>query len=217
MGSTNEHPAELRRGEDARRNWETINEINRLLQPLASEVRRLGSAVADLRLRPNTKEGGGGATVQRAAVISVDDDFIAVQYQSEGGAVYGPILNVAKPLTLRRSYWNGMTFGDWSYSGTKNLRTLTYAGPAMAGGLQPGDTVQEILWPPYEAATEIAVGGVTGQTNVSVGNVRIPLIDLNIDARRFVTHRMLVELCKTVGSDTVQFRSVIDGGPEAEA
>ena len=96
---TNEHPTPIQRGEDARKNWITINQLSALLQPLASEVRRLGSAIADLRLKPQLKEGGGGGIRYRGDfALNVQyevNDLIILPY----GAKAASYLCVSRPPT----------------------------------------------------------------------------------------------------------------------
>lgn len=213
---SDEHPAPLRRGDRVDRNWVTINKLNELLQPALSEIRRLSSGLQDFRQFREHKSGGsGGGKVQRFTVVTEFADYLSCRKQNADGTTEIDLINVAKPLTLRQSYWNGRTISGWTYSGnvSPESRTASYAGPAITGGLQIGDSIAEILDPVYSGAVEIFAAQADGSTGVVIASQRLTWIDLNVDARRFVAARDRVDVCKVVAGVQTMKKMVIDGGP----
>lgn len=210
---SDEHPSPLKRGDDSRKNWLTINELNRLLQPALSEIRRLSGAISDLRARPHFKAGGdSGSAVSRFTVTAEDDEFLSCFPVSAAGQITGARVYIAKPWAIRLSSWNGKTIGKWSYTGTRNERIATFVGSAE-NNLFPGVQVHEILDPPYLAEEELTAAQVGGKTALFVGETQLDWIDIT-PGRRFVTKRLLTQVCRNInGVDTVK-TVVLDGGPE---
>lgn len=224
MSASNEHPAPLRRGGDARKNWETINQINDLLQPIASEVRRLGSAIADLRMRPTVKEGGGGTSLLKMRVTEEKPNFLTCfdtttqQFKS-----------VAKPPHLRETLWVDEQLGDWVYTKgnatatVQTSRIATYQGGNVSGGIQFGDRLTEVVNLPYVINDPEELGYIyilTSPLGTGVfeldGITPILLMDINAADRRWVASRTRVEMCRDVAGTTRQYKIVLDGGPAEE-
>jgi len=165
--------------------------------------------------------GGGssapGSTVQRFNVLSPQDDYVACQRADVSGISYGAVVNVAKPVELRVSSWEGKKIGDWTYSRTntqiRNARRATYAGTPVPDGLQIGDIVDEVLSPDYAGGTEVEGTEPLGGTGVTVTGIAATWIDLNADARRWKTARTIFEVCKLVDGVQKKFSVVLDGGP----
>ena len=209
-----ENPTPLKRGDRVDHNWVTINKLNTLLQPALVELRRLGSAITDLRERPNFKAGGGGGggTVQRFSIVSESGDYLTCQKQNPDGTLIPGGINVAKPLSLRVSTWQGQTIAGWQYIGTAQTRIATFVGDVVDGGLQAGDKITETLDPPYLGG-ELFASQATGETAVTVGAGRLTWIDLNVDARRYIAGRVLANVCVVINGVEVPRRVVLEGGP----
>jgi hypothetical protein len=125
-----------------------------------------------------------------------------------GVSAEGATAVIAKPFEIRLSTWNNKTIGNWSYRGTQEARTATYAGTPVSGGIQTGNEVQEILDTTYMERYVLACRMESG-TDIA----GVEWIDLNMDARRFVAKRELVEVCKIINGVEQQRRIVIEGGP----
>lgn len=161
---------------------------------------------------PEARQEEAGSQIQRMTIISVSDDYITCQKQDETGTAYGDNILVAKPRHLRVTTWNGITFGSWRYNGDSTSRVLTYVGTPITGGFQTGDTISETLDPSW-SGSEIFATEAEGETGVTVNGTRLTYIDLNVDARRYITARALIEVCRTVNGVQEQRRLVLDGGP----
>lgn len=209
-------PKLLKRGDDSRKNWTEINKLTALLDAVRIELRGHDAAIKNLQRRTGLfGEDGGGSKVQRFVVFLEQDDYLQCQKQNPDGTAVPGIINIAKPRLLRVTTWNGKTIGDWSYVGTSGARNAVYAGQAIAGGLQPGDLIAEIMDPPYGfVGGEIFASQADGQTGVVVANERVTWVDLNVDARRFVAKRDRVEACKIVNGVQTVRKIVIEGGPD---
>lgn len=200
-----DYPSELKKGEPATKNWRAINEQLRIIKRLDSEMRRLSSAIADLRNQPNFKEGGGGGTkLARFDITAVADDTITGTRASDGASIV-----IAKPYFLRVSTWKGKTIGNWSYDGSSESRNASYAGTPVNAGLQTGQVIAEILDPAYSGAKEIVAAEIESGTGVA----GVSWMDLNADARRFVAKRELVEVCKVINGLEQQKKVILEGGP----
>jgi hypothetical protein len=212
-----EFPKQLKRGDDSRRNWNQINELTQLAKNLTWKLDDALRRVTRLEAEGDLWQTGGGGAIQRYKIITDNDDYLVCQAQNADATLVAGNINIAKPRSLRVSTWNGATIGKWSYTGTKTERTLTYAGPAIDGGLQPGDTMKEILDPPYDpalaSASELCATTAIGATAVIVSGVLLTLIDLNADARRWVAQRDRVEACKVIAGVPTVRKLVIEGGP----
>lgn len=151
-----EHPAPLKRGEDSRENWRTINQLNELLQPYISEIRRLSSAVADLRMRPNVKEGGGGGgKVEQFRFKSHNADTITCVPWD--GTTEGAPVTIYKPWLLRRTPFDGKTRVlqtdrtpptlTVTYVYSSNSRRTKSAGDiAESQYITPGYTLDDVIY-----------------------------------------------------------------------
>lgn len=180
-----EHPAPLKRGEDSRENWRTINQINELLQPYISEIRRLSSAVADLRMRPNVKEGGGGGSAIRVKVLGYDDDVILCE-----GIGY-----VAKPFRLTKTPFHGQTIGFTDERGRVYSVTYAYqtshrrtATTTTAGG----NTIVEsqVIVPRYQPNLDYVYVLSAPQVGVvAPDGSPVSYIDINADGRAWARER----------------------------
>lgn len=198
---------EINQSDDPRRDWRAFNDLVREAKRLQQQGEHQSLAIAEMQ-RKLTKTAGSGGSVQRFRVISESDDSLTCQKLDAAGAVIAGSFAVAKAQTLRRSWWLNRTVGSWTYTGSAPSRTATYAGAAVAGGLQPGDTIGEILDPPY-AGSDIFASQVDGGTGVAGAD----WVDLNADARRYVAVRELVTLCRRINGVDTTMRLVVDGGP----
>lgn len=168
-----------------------------------------------LTIATPTVKGEAGNPIQRFLVVAdgEGDDHISCRKQDAAGDPIGETIFIAKPRMLRVGVWNGLTIGDWTYSGTKEERLATYSGAAVAGGLQPGDKIKEELFPRYTEGEEIFATEADGETEAFAGGNQLTWIDLNVDARHYRAIRSLVQVCKRInGVDTVWYM-VVDGGP----
>lgn len=215
-------PRTIEKSEDSRKNWREINKLTDLVKQLQTEMNRLSSGVTDLRLRPQLKEGGGsGSKIQRMYVLQEKPDYLICWIVGTTTEV-----RVAKPVQLRQTTWKDQTIQLWTYSegspgaAFQTSRWATYAGPVVADGLKATDKVREILEPIYNEPANplfryIYATEPEGGTGMLLEDGISPMtwIDMNLDARRFVAQRVLVEACvKVLGVDTVK-RMVIEGGP----
>lgn len=172
---------------------------------------------ASTKLIPVRIGGGGGAAggkVQRMRISAEGDDTLTCQKVASDGTVIAGSFTVAKPPTLRLSFWNNQTFGLWRYSGTKNSRSKIYAGTAVPGGLQPGDNLTENLEPSYTAGMDIYASEAEGATSIAAGaGVFVTWIDLNVDSREFKATQERVDMCRVVNGVSTQYKMVVEGGP----
>lgn len=173
----------------------------RLVEGVGYELNQTGRGVS-LVIRPGKGGPGGGGTIARFAITSASEETITGTRSTDGA-----VITIAKPYYLRVSTWKNQTIGDWTYNGGADSRTATYAGAAVDGGIQPGQSIDEILDPPYDGdifAAELPEGtGVNGVT----------WIDLNADGRRYVAKRTMVEVCKIINGVETKKKVLLEGGP----
>ena len=176
---TDEHPSPLKRGDDSRKNWQTINQLNALLQPIASEVRRLSSAIIDLRMKPNLKEGGaGGGKVEQFRFKTMQDDTITcVRWD---GTNEGETVIIAKPYLLRRTPFDGKikTFVTERLPASLTV-TYAYSSPTKrTATIGNGSQEVQFIIPRYVLDDVIYAAPCDG---LNLGEVRY--LDLNADGR----------------------------------
>jgi len=152
MGRTNEHPAFLQRGGDSRKNWVTINELNRLIQPALSELRRLSGAVADLRMWPTVKEGG--ATMRQLRLKQIGPDWLRCRALDGTTELPGDIY-VARDPELRQSTYAGKTIA-YNSDGDAFTATFSYTSPTKRTKTIGAVAEVQVIFPYYVLDAAVA-------------------------------------------------------------
>lgn len=117
--------------------------------------------------------------VARFRVQSVGDDHLVCR--TWDGATLGAVdINVAKPAELRRTGWHGATLGGITY---------TYSSGSARSATDGVDSEDQVIGPAYTlsggSVEIVAIRGVQGGTGVSVADVEVQWLDLNLAARRW--------------------------------
>lgn len=100
-----EIPKRLKRGEDSRDNWKTINKLVDLQDPLSVELSRLASSVATLRAQHRLWSLGICGNVDQFRFKSMNGDTITcVRWNGE---TEGAQVTIWKPYLLRRTPFDG--------------------------------------------------------------------------------------------------------------
>jgi hypothetical protein len=153
------------------------------------------------------KKSGAAASisVQRVTVTTDGNDSVTCTTADSVS------ITVAKPLHLRRSFYHGVTIGNWSYSATSSsTRRATYVGASVTGGLQNGDYIDEELDPQYLTTDTVLI---VAEPEDGTGITDVTWIDLNVSARHFRPSRARLDVCRIENGVRTSRRVVVDGGP----
>lgn len=151
------------------------------------------------------KGNSGGTTTTTStdvdwfSVRTVEDDYLdCFRMDANGVLIEDEKVKVAKPTNLRKSVWNGNSFGVELYSGisgTSQSRGVFWTDIGLGG--------TQTLMEPYILGSIIYAIRLDTKTGLIVGMSpdleQVKYLDLNIDARRFVTTARSVQVCKPSG------------------
>lgn len=136
-------------------------------------------------------------------IIAAGVDFLFVTPYI-GGEAQDTLLQVSIPNSLRKSFWDGKTVGDWVYS-------FSSYGTRIKVNSINGAVIEEYLAPAYEAGEII----FCARSNTSDGNISLT-VDHNDGGRSwrpFTDRRMIVEavgddllLCSPIEDDSVVYQ-----------
>lgn len=152
-------------------------------------------------------------TLQRFYLSETANDYLQCYKADEDGQpILGSgVFNVAKPMSLRISKYNGVTRtafgGSWIFSYSDgNNRRLT-----VDGGSRYFD---EVLWPPYEEGEhEIYAMKAIGKCEVEVDGSNLEWVDVNVHGRAFRPKMTLVSTCSIENGLEVVKYFYVSGGP----
>ena len=92
-------PRYLKAGDDARRNWQTINALRKETERIASDLRNATTAIAELRAKVGWKDPGGGGGIvfygEWANIAYPKDAMVVIR----GGISAGLYISV-EPVTI---------------------------------------------------------------------------------------------------------------------
>lgn len=119
--------------------------------------------------------GTGGAAFVQLKVKTVADNHLVCRTWDGAEEGNSDVL-VAMPPTLRRTSFDGQMVAGWTYA---------WIGPAARLATRPGYTsTNQSIWPDYPNAVIYALR-VAQPTGLAIGDVKVRLVDANVDARQW--------------------------------
>ena len=200
------HPRDLKVGDDARRNWQTINALRKETERIASDLRNATTAIAELRAKVGWKDPGGGV-VQRMVVYNIYANYlVCIPYVADGGPPSGGTKLVAIPFFLRASTYEDLTTGGFHW--------VTTAGQIRRSlAASPADYTVRIFAPTYDLGQDIYAFQPAGKTDVVIQGTRVTWMDANVEGRRLDTDQVKLTVCQFEGTVAVNRSVVVEGGP----
>lgn len=175
--------------------WKKVAQTTGQDRANAMAIAQLQSAISRLRRRivgagggtSNVNVTGGALEMYRFKAIGSNGDYVIAT--SYNGSADGPNENVALPYLLR----NTMPFGDRNIDGDSlhyfldstngiNANTQSRCVNVTNGTTNVTNTLIEVITPRY-VANDVFFVMQSDHTNVSVSNVALTLIDVNLDGR----------------------------------
>jgi hypothetical protein len=221
-------PSRLEEKGPLKRLTRAINSVNALAQSMRIQ-RGLGYSVRhtahgqviQLEDRRGTTTVEQAATIQRFEVTAIENDWVSCRKLKEDGTLDETdetVYKVAKPKELRVSTQNGATLAALGYNfivsfpvaaDYGNTRRLTLP----ASGSTPARYVDEVLLPAYNIGSELYATEPEDKTGVTVNDIRLTWLDINVDARQYRPKLTRVAVCVQENGQTVTRYMFVAGGP----
>lgn len=137
--------------------------------------------------------GGGGRTIQRFKVMTIEASWIVCRKVDEDGVETGTDeFKVLRPKMLRTDH--ALLVGFTSTPALTSAQSRSY--DITRGTTPPNFTITEIIHPPYTAGDFIyGANDIRGGTIDDGTGEQVKWIDLNIDARRWQLELQRVGTC----------------------
>lgn len=147
--------------------------------------------------------------IKRFTITAIQNDYLECKPTNADGTANmdAATVNVAKPLPLRGSTFDGVTIDGWPYSVIDSNRRRAIQTGATAE-FSAGAIIEETIDPPY---------GI-GQSDIYAVKVATDVpgadwIDLNVNARHWMPGKTEVRVCVLVDGVQTQKKMVVRGGP----
>ena len=111
---------DIRKGDDSRKNWTVINELNASVRASDPELRRLGSRMAQLEGEPARASAPQAFRLKR-----VEADYLVCRLLIDGEEI-GPCVSISKAPALRQSAFDGETLEFVIEDGTDDPPSQTF-------------------------------------------------------------------------------------------
>jgi hypothetical protein len=151
-----------------------------------------------------------GLVIQRFYIDEEYDDHLDCRRADTDGNPYGDTVQIAKPLALRVSTYDGET--DTTLGGTFTISYQSVNARRFTDSA--GRYWEEVLWPAYEiGASDIYACEPEGGAGLNVFGTDLTWLDMNLNARHFRPKMTQLATCVVENGVNVVKYIYVSGGP----